>query len=1001
LIGRVSKCAGEKTPRGLYEDCKRTSAVTIHSPARAADTLPINKSIILYKSLASFPQSNHMISLASAPIEERHSGYNQFQQSLATKIDDRTGSSYSTEGSTSSSSEGHTAQEMSEQDNVDNVDNGTQPKKLEEHNTGTVETVTTTADSAVSVAEENGIDNSADDTEKTPPTRTSSKIAPGRTSSFPLAQSGALTYERHRTVSDESLLSLLDDDSTVSLASADSKASLPSLASVESGDAPSMNSDDSLRKTLESSEKTLESSDSSSLHSSASNSLHSSNSKSINSSNGGKASLAGYLERQNNKLAEVVAKDSISLPKMIARKSAPDLVALGKESLKSDGIPSMPRRNVEAESPSNFQRPNMGGKDVSMSLSDLSGNIKGRRTDTAPCAPVRNRNERNALVKAQSARQLTPSRMHVHRPNDFKKDLALTNITARELKAANDRWASDTIAGRGSSPGTKGRLSSSSKKDRPSARKYKSARDLTHDLSLLSPASTGSFSKCDMSLNNSSISDISMSDLSSNSVDFFAGRESAIPRMLGLRTKQQNTMLASSSSSSLLNSSFKDLAPNMPARRSRDSQPPRKMAPAPLANKILARSVDHMNPYRQAKKSVTQKEARLLQVVPNLQQEEAMHVMDSELLGSDGYDKELSEPDFFGGVKMPAGRGMSDGLALEDLLDFEPDDEAEEEKPKKKQPKKKKKIKVKLKKGSSSKLRNGGRSTPVRVESLLEEQLFILLNHDPWGEKVLFDDGAIREVIEEDYRICERMYKFESIDDDSTYPLSMLCALGADVDTVRLCYDAYTEALAYNEGWIGTPLHYACAYQAPLEVVRFLVAKRPRLAGTVNRMGRSPMHLLCMMQPTKAAVKVLMKHDKDVLIKGDLNGMLPLHHACDSGASAEVIAMLIKVERDSCIYQSDQGYIPLHLAILRQSPLSVLEILINEYEQTLNVMDNQGNLALHLALNVPTSLECMALLKNKFPRGAWSKNKLGHTPIDLATWNRKDDHALLELLETE
>jgi hypothetical protein len=100
----------------------------------------------------------------------------------------------------------------------------------------------------------------------------------------------------------------------------------------------------------------------------------------------------------------------------------------------------------------------------------------------------------------------------------------------------------------------------------------------------------------------------------------------------------------------------------------------------------------------------------------------------------------------------------------------------------------------------------------------LEDQFFLLLNHDPDCKKTLFDDSAIRQVIQDDPKVCKRKYKFDSVE-ESIYPLSMLCALGAELETIILAYEEYPQALTYSDDFIGTPLHYACAFQAPSKCV--------------------------------------------------------------------------------------------------------------------------------------------------------------------------------------
>lgn len=120
-----------------------------------------------------------------------------------------------------------------------------------------------------------------------------------------------------------------------------------------------------------------------------------------------------------------------------------------------------------------------------------------------------------------------------------------------------------------------------------------------------------------------------------------------------------------------------------------------------------------------------------------------------------------------------------------------------------------------------------------------------LLNVDPWScdnaeAKAGFSELDI--LIGENPKLCAETYKLDSFN-ESVYPLSALCSIGAPLELVTKCIDAYEEALSEKDPWIGNPLHYACAYKASLPIVEAIVNKRPACLAEVNEFKRLPLHM--------------------------------------------------------------------------------------------------------------------------------------------------------------
>jgi hypothetical protein len=113
--------------------------------------------------------------------------------------------------------------------------------------------------------------------------------------------------------------------------------------------------------------------------------------------------------------------------------------------------------------------------------------------------------------------------------------------------------------------------------------------------------------------------------------------------------------------------------------------------------------------------------------------------------------------------------------------------------------------------------------------------LFTLINVDPFsvGDSKYSDDEAIGAMIMEP-QTCTRKQLFKGFCSE-IYPLSMMCAIGADLSAIEACYQCHPEALKEKDMFVGTPLHYAVAYQAPPEVVKWLIDEEPSALKATNK----------------------------------------------------------------------------------------------------------------------------------------------------------------------
>jgi hypothetical protein len=97
--------------------------------------------------------------------------------------------------------------------------------------------------------------------------------------------------------------------------------------------------------------------------------------------------------------------------------------------------------------------------------------------------------------------------------------------------------------------------------------------------------------------------------------------------------------------------------------------------------------------------------------------------------------------------------------------------------------------------------------------------------------------SQVRPIIEAYPQFYAETHKLDAFN-DSVYPLSALCSIGAPVELVRQCIAAYEGALSEKDPWIGNPLHFTCAYKAAL-----LVEKRPDCLHEANQFRLLPLHM--------------------------------------------------------------------------------------------------------------------------------------------------------------
>jgi hypothetical protein len=131
------------------------------------------------------------------------------------------------------------------------------------------------------------------------------------------------------------------------------------------------------------------------------------------------------------------------------------------------------------------------------------------------------------------------------------------------------------------------------------------------------------------------------------------------------------------------------------------------------------------------------------------------------------------------------------------------------------------------------------------------------------------------------------------------------------------------------------PIHLACIYNAPLEVIQMLLE---------NDSGKNTIHERCFYW-----------------------GSLPIHLACSAGAPVEVIQLLLDSDDDkkTILEKNGIGQLPIHIACWKNAPVQVVQLLLasDMEKKTILEKDNNGRrLPIHIACEVNAPVEVIQLL---------------------------------------
>jgi ankyrin repeat protein len=284
---------------------------------------------------------------------------------------------------------------------------------------------------------------------------------------------------------------------------------------------------------------------------------------------------------------------------------------------------------------------------------------------------------------------------------------------------------------------------------------------------------------------------------------------------------------------------------------------------------------------------------------------------------------------------------------------------------------------------------------------------FDLLDINPHRKETLNDD-AFCAAIAADPAVCSKKYQFEnSFDGDWLYPLHVICALGASLDTIKACHKAYPDALLHHSVSIGGPIHYACYFGASVEVILYLAKKDPNALLQANfAEGKTPLHLVCSSSDSNP-------HRHDVLCfltercpkaaeQMDVLGYTPLNLICNLLHENESDVKILPIVEDltevcpqAGIIKAKDGTWPLwnalddrqkihvdHTAICKDLIVSNPDCVKLMYQTEDEEENNDvGTTILHRAIAMETSLSIMKDLLCAYPAGCTVEDTNGRIPL--------------------
>lgn len=142
-----------------------------------------------------------------------------------------------------------------------------------------------------------------------------------------------------------------------------------------------------------------------------------------------------------------------------------------------------------------------------------------------------------------------------------------------------------------------------------------------------------------------------------------------------------------------------------------------------------------------------------------------------------------------------------------------------------------------------------------------------------------------------------------------------------------------------------SPLHYLVWARPPTDLVERLLQLAPdavQRRGTV--FGWLPLHFACGYEASVDVVQLLLEAYPKATEVQDNDGDLPLHIACYNGLSTNIVRMLLETYPKATEISNNKGYLPLHCACKYESSLETVKVIYETFPEAITRKDSYGKL---------------------------------------------------------
>lgn len=192
------------------------------------------------------------------------------------------------------------------------------------------------------------------------------------------------------------------------------------------------------------------------------------------------------------------------------------------------------------------------------------------------------------------------------------------------------------------------------------------------------------------------------------------------------------------------------------------------------------------------------------------------------------------------------------------------------------------------------------------------------------------------------------------------------------------------------------PLHYACAFKAPHDVVLKLLLASPLMCKECDKSGNLPIHLAIIYGLQPNSILSIIDSYRNCVFEHDSKGRLPLHLASQFNCHHSVISILIDANRNA-IYEKDKlGRTPLLISIKYNLSCESLELLIKNDNTLYNIENSENDQisasygVIHMAISYGCSCNVIKLIAELAPQSVIQLSGDGKLPIHVAIWQKSD-----------